>query len=236
MAPRARPAGWTTSSPLIRCERHASQISRPSPSPPVSRSIPPSPPSPPHTPPPPPPSSPAHPSPPALPNYVQAAIMSAQMAELSALVGGDENAPQFLQEMLVLQMQAEGWRVQWSVAMQENEELRAQLYDTHNSLAAKGGEGASEEHWRELCMRSRSQRTMRRRVGSESPDSRWSSQLYARTPPLPRKATMLSSCQIPRGPRASARGGRGPPRREERMAAETEAGRRRRSGAKSATA
>lgn len=78
--------------------------------------------------------------------------MSAQMAELSALVGGDENAPQFLQEMLVLQMQAEGWRVQWSVAMQENEELRAQLYDTHNSLAAKGGEGASEEHWRELCM------------------------------------------------------------------------------------
>ena len=78
--------------------------------------------------------------------------MSAQMAELSALVGGDENAPQFLQEMLVLQMQAEGWRVQWSVAMQENEELRAQLYDTHNSLASKGGEGASEEHWRELCM------------------------------------------------------------------------------------
>ena len=81
-----------------------------------------------------------------------ASALDVQLAELSGLLGGDANAPQFLQEMLVLQMQAEGWRVQWSVAMQENEELRAQLYDTHNSLASKGGEGASEEHWRELCM------------------------------------------------------------------------------------
>ena len=36
--------------------------------------------------------------------------------------------------------------------MQENEELRSRLYDTHNTLAAAGGEGASEEHWRELAM------------------------------------------------------------------------------------
>ena len=28
----------------------------------------------------------------------------------------------------------------------------AYRYDTHNSLAAVGGEGASEEHWRELAM------------------------------------------------------------------------------------
>ena len=52
----------------------------------------------------------------------------------------------------MLQMQAEGWRAQWSVAMQENEELRSRLYDTHNTLAAAGGEGASEEHWRELAI------------------------------------------------------------------------------------
>ena len=78
--------------------------------------------------------------------------MAMQLAELSQLVGGDANAPQFLQEMVMLQMQAEGWRAQWSVAMQENEDLRSRLYDTHNTLAAAGGEGASEEHWRELAM------------------------------------------------------------------------------------
>ena len=75
-----------------------------------------------------------------------------QLAELSGLLGGDANAPQFLQEMLMLQMQAEAWRMQWSVAMQENEELRAKLYDTRNSLEAAGGGGASGEHWRELCI------------------------------------------------------------------------------------
>eukprot|EP00966_Prymnesium_polylepis_P198939 4610351-Prymnesium_polylepis.1 len=75
-----------------------------------------------------------------------------QLQELSSLVGGDMNAPQFLQEMLMLQMQAEGWRVQWSVAMQENEELRARLYDTRNSLELAGGSDQSEEHWRELCI------------------------------------------------------------------------------------
>ena len=53
---------------------------------------------------------------------------------------------------LMLQMQAEAWRMQWSVAMQENEELRAKLYDTRNSLEAAGGGGASGEHWRELCI------------------------------------------------------------------------------------
>jgi len=52
----------------------------------------------------------------------------------------------------MLQMQAEAWRMQWSVAMQENEELRGQLYDTRNSLEAAGGGGASGEHWRELCI------------------------------------------------------------------------------------
>ena len=75
-----------------------------------------------------------------------------QLAELSGLLGGDANAPQFLQEMLMLQMQAEAWRMQWSVAMQENEELRSKLYDTRNSLEAAGGGGASGEHWRELCI------------------------------------------------------------------------------------
>ena len=78
--------------------------------------------------------------------------LDAQLAELSGLLGGDANAPQFLQEMLMLQMQAEAWRMQWSVAMQENEELRGQLYDTRNSLEAAGGGGASGEHWRELCI------------------------------------------------------------------------------------
>ena len=62
--------------------------------------------------------------------------LDVQLAELSGLLGGDANAPQFLQEMLMLQMQAEAWRMQWSVAMQENEELRAKLYDTRNSLEA----------------------------------------------------------------------------------------------------
>ena len=78
--------------------------------------------------------------------------LDVQLAELSGLLGGDANAPQFLQEMLMLQMQAEAWRMQWSVAMQENEELRAKLYDTRNSLEAAGGGGASGEHWRELCI------------------------------------------------------------------------------------
>ena len=55
-------------------------------------------------------------------------------------------------EQLMLQMQAEAWKMQWSVAMQENEELRAKLYDTRTSLEAAGGGGASGEHWRELCI------------------------------------------------------------------------------------
>merc|ERR1719502_1154279 len=81
-----------------------------------------------------------------------ASALDVQLAELSGLLGGDANAPQFLQEMLMLQMQAEAWRMQWSVAMQENEELRAKLYDTRNSLEAAGGGGTSGEHWRELCI------------------------------------------------------------------------------------
>merc|ERR1719502_570834 len=81
-----------------------------------------------------------------------ASALDVQLAELSGLLGGDANAPQFLQEMLMLQMQAEAWRMQWSVAMQENEELRGRLYDTRNSLEAAGGGGASGEHWRELCI------------------------------------------------------------------------------------
>ena len=151
--------------------------------------------------------------------------MSAQMAELSALVGGDENAPQFLQEMLVLQMQAEGWRVQWSVAMQENEELRAQLYDTHNSLAAKGERGRRRSTGASCACRSRSQRTMRRRVGRRI--SRFPLVLPAltpRTPPLPRKATIVEQLSKYREDDERAReaveGRRGG---TERMAAETEA-------------
>ena len=62
--------------------------------------------------------------------------LDGQLAELSGMLGGDASAPQFLQEMLMLQMQAEAWRMQWSVAMQENEELRAKLYDARNSLDA----------------------------------------------------------------------------------------------------
>lgn len=77
-----------------------------------------------------------------------------QLQNLSSLVGGEANTPQFLQEMMLLQMQAEGWRVQWSVAMQENEELRSRLYDTRTSLeSAGGGWGDGDfEHWRELCV------------------------------------------------------------------------------------
>jgi len=85
-------------------------------------------------------------------NNDPAPALDTQLAELSGLLGGDANAPQFLQEMLMLQMQAEAWRMQWSVAMQENEELRAKLYDTRNSLEAAGGGGATGEHWRELCI------------------------------------------------------------------------------------
>ena len=42
--------------------------------------------------------------------------------------------------------------MQWSVAMQENEELRGQLYNTRNSLEQAGGGKGSGEHWRELCI------------------------------------------------------------------------------------
>ena len=53
----------------------------------------------------------------------------------------------------LLRVSSQAWRMQWSVAMQENEELRSKLYETRNHLeAAGGGGGQSGEHWRELCI------------------------------------------------------------------------------------
>jgi hypothetical protein len=35
----------------------------------------------------------------------------------------------FMQEVAILQMQAEGWKAEWSIAMQENERLRKAISD-----------------------------------------------------------------------------------------------------------
>ena len=42
----------------------------------------------------------------------------------------------FMQEVAILQMQAEGWKAEWSIAMQENERLRMALYDAQSALDA----------------------------------------------------------------------------------------------------
>ena len=85
---------------------------------------------------------------------LESASLDAHLSELSWLAPGgvEGHAPQFLQEMPILQMQAEAWRMQWSAAMKENEELHAQLYGTRSSLEAAGGGGGGGEHWRELCI------------------------------------------------------------------------------------
>ena len=60
------------------------------------------------------------------------------------------------------------------------------FYDTHNSLAAKG-RGASEEHWRELCMqiaKSADDTRVGRRISPVLP-------ALTPHPPLPRKATIV---------------------------------------------
>lgn len=47
----------------------------------------------------------------------------------------DTNSQLFLQEVAILQMQADGWKTEWSMAMQDNERLRAALYDAQEALA-----------------------------------------------------------------------------------------------------
>ena len=44
------------------------------------------------------------------------------------------SAQLFLQEVAILQMQAEGWKAEWSIAMQENERLRMALFDAQAAL------------------------------------------------------------------------------------------------------
>jgi hypothetical protein len=60
-------------------------------------------------------------------------------------------------------MQAEGWKAEWSIAMQENERLRMALFDAESALEQlppkeegeegnEANEGADDEmQWRELC-------------------------------------------------------------------------------------
>ena len=75
---------------------------------------------------------------------------------------GSSSAQLFLQEVAILQMQAEGWKGEWSIAMQENERLRMALYDAQSALDAlpEPPEGApapapasldGQMQWRELC-------------------------------------------------------------------------------------
>jgi hypothetical protein len=77
---------------------------------------------------------------------------------------GDSQSQMFLQEVAILQMQAEGWKAEWSIAMQENERLRMALYDAQTALEALPTEQRDgipaptsapacdgELQWRELC-------------------------------------------------------------------------------------
>ena len=92
-------------------------------------------------------------------------------AQLEIALGDDEDtepAPDassqmFMQEVAILQMQAEGWKAEWSIAMQENERLRMALFDAESALEslppkeegapepAKEEGGDDEMQWRELC-------------------------------------------------------------------------------------
>ena len=75
----------------------------------------------------------------------------------------DDSNQMFMQEVAILQMQAEGWKAEWSIAMQENERLRMALFDAENALEQlppkeegeegnEANEGADDEmQWRELC-------------------------------------------------------------------------------------
>ncbi|KAL1529784.1 hypothetical protein AB1Y20_000718 [Prymnesium parvum] len=72
-----------------------------------------------------------------------------------------DSAQLLMQEVAILQMQAEGWKAEWSIAMQENERLRMALYDAESALDALPGGDAlaaapssaseSELQWRGLC-------------------------------------------------------------------------------------
>ena len=46
----------------------------------------------------------------------------------------DASSQMFMQEVAILQMQAEGWKAEWSIAMQENERLRMALFDAESAL------------------------------------------------------------------------------------------------------
>ena len=75
----------------------------------------------------------------------------------------DDFNQMLMQEVAILQMQAEGWKAEWSIAMQENERLRVVLFDAENALeqlppkeegeeGSEANEGADDEmQWRELC-------------------------------------------------------------------------------------
>lgn len=49
-----------------------------------------------------------------------------------------------MQEVAILQMQAEGWKGEWSLAMQENERLRMAMFETQSALEAMPNEGGKE--------------------------------------------------------------------------------------------
>jgi len=75
----------------------------------------------------------------------------------------DDFNQMLMQEVAILQMQAEGWKAEWSIAMWENEQLRVVLFDAENALeqlppkevgeeGSEANEGADDEmQWRELC-------------------------------------------------------------------------------------
>lgn len=78
--------------------------------------------------------------------------------------GAGLSSQMFMQEVAILQMQAEGWKAEWSIAMQENERLRMALVDAQSALEAlppAAAEAAAtaemnppdegELQWRDLC-------------------------------------------------------------------------------------
>ena len=53
--------------------------------------------------------------------------LGAQLEAALAEDDADDSNQMFMQEVAILQMQAEGWKAEWSISMQENERFRMAL-------------------------------------------------------------------------------------------------------------
>ena len=63
----------------------------------------------------------------------------------------DDFNQMLMQEVAILQMQAEGWKAEWSIAMRENERLRVVLFDAENALEQLPPKEAARPMWRLRC-------------------------------------------------------------------------------------